>query len=244
MNLATFDPDHADDATIRQAQTLLRVIVDGDFGPNSRAALAAYRLAHPVPSTLVLGLSKLQRLILDCLAQYVGLVELVPNTQWGDPRNPARGPIAEKLRKGLRALGCEPGWAYCITGARLVWQEAYTDAGRAADFAALDKHMSVSVMGSFNALAEAGLVSRVPQVGAILFLQHVKNGVRTGEGHAVVVTEVRAKSVVCTGFNTAPAASDAAHEREGDGVFAGKVYALDFDQAHGGLLVRGFLNPT
>lgn len=255
MNLATFDPATADDTTTRQAQAALKAAgyyagaIDGQFFEKSRAALYRYHQDHPdltapTPATPVVGLTHLQQLILDCLAQYVGLVELVPNAKWGDPRNPSRAAVAEKLRKGLLALGCQPGWAYCISGARLVWREAYADAGRAADFAALDKRMSVSVLGSFNALRDAGLTSRAPKVGAILFLQHVKNGVKTGEGHAVVVTAVFADRVVGTGFNTSPAAGDAAHEREGDGVFAGKTYPLDFDQAHGGLLMRGFLNPS
>lgn len=94
-----------------------------------------------------------------------------------------------------------------------------------------------------SALNEAGLISRAPKVGAALFLQHVQNSARAGEGHTVV-TAVFSNCVVCTGFRTSPAAGDAAYERVGDGIFAGKVYTLDFDQARGGLLVRGFLNPT
>ena len=58
----------------------------------------------------------------------MGLVEVVDNAKWADPHNPSRAAVAEKLRKGLIAPGCEPGWAYCITGARLVRQEAYADA--------------------------------------------------------------------------------------------------------------------
>ena len=200
MDLATFDPANAADSEIRQAQELLGVDADGIFGPKSRAALASYRQAHPTPATPVAGLTHLQQLILDCLAQYVGLVEIVDNAKWDDPHNPGRAAVAEKYRRGLIALGCEPGWAYCITSARLVWREAYADAGRAADFAALDRHMSVSVMGSFNALHEAGLTRQQPIVGAILFMEHG----HTGEGHAVVVTEVHADTSSAPGPTRAP----------------------------------------
>ena len=122
--------------------------------------------------------------------------------------------------------------------ARAVCKEAYADAGRAAEFASVDQHMSVSVMGSFNALHEAGLTTKSPQVGAILFLEHGQ----TGQGHAVIVTEVHDKYVICTGANTSPAVGDVAHERAG--IYAGKVYALDFTPKSAGLWPRGFLNPV
>ena len=41
-------------------------------------------------------------------------------------------------------------------------------------------------------------------------MQHVRNGERTSEGHAVTVTVVAEDHVVCTGFNTSPASGDAA----------------------------------
>ena len=84
MNLATSDPDNATDADTIEAQTALKTAgyykrnIDDDFGPNSRQALEDYRRDHPnltapVPATPVAGLTHLQQLILDCLAQYVGL---------------------------------------------------------------------------------------------------------------------------------------------------------------------------
>ena len=248
MDLATFNPDNATDADTIQAQTALKAAgyykarVDDDFGPESREALDVYRRDHAAETVSAAppgNLSATVQQIRACLDQYVGLIEIVDNAKWADPNDhsAARVAVAEKLRTSLIAVGCEPGWSYCISAAWVVRKEAYAKAGRAADFAKHEHLFSVSVLTSFNNFHAADLTTRTPSVGAILCLEHGQ----TGQGHAVTVTEVHDDSVVCVGFNTSPAAGDVAHERDGDGVYAGKVYPLDFTPRSSGLWPRGFI---
>ena len=184
------------------------------------------------------ALSPLQQAVLRSACSYVGLSEIKPNDRWDDLSTKGPDAAADRLRKGLLAIGWEPGYAYCIAFAELVWREAFAAVGREASFTPLSRLITLGVLDSFNKLRAAGRTTSVPKPGAIFFLRHGT----TGNGHAGIVAAIGTKEFATIEANTGPTSADVAKDREGDGIYA-KGRALDFTKRTSGLYLLGFCNP-
>ena len=185
----------------------------------------------PVPSQLQLA-------VLRSAASYVGLSEVKSNDRWDDLATKGPDASADRLRKGLLTIGWEPGYAYCIGFTKLIWREAFTAVGRAADFASLSRLIGLGVVDSFNRLREAGRITTAPKPGAMFFLRHGT----TGNGHAGIGVAFGTKEFATIEANTSPTSADVAKDREGDGIYA-KTRPLDYTKRASGLYLLGFCNP-
>jgi hypothetical protein len=184
---------------------------------------------------------KLGNAIVDIADDYEKLVEVVSNAKWDNPHTKGPDAIAKEFEELLKGEGShQDGWAYCMSYARAVWVVALKRAGASPTVIKRIKSiLSPSVMNSYNAAREAGLATKIPKVGAIMFMQ---NGGKW-TGHAGIVTAVEDGYFHTIEANTSP--SDA-NERDG-GIGTGGVWrkkrSLDFTPKKNGLWLRGFMNP-
>jgi hypothetical protein len=184
---------------------------------------------------------KLGAIIVDIADDYERLVEVVSNARWDDPRTKGPDAIAKEFEQLLKDHGGhQDGWAYCMSYARAVWVVAFKRAGASpAAIKRVKSLLSPSVMNSYNTVREAGLATKIPKQGAIMFMQ---NG-GSWTGHAGIVTAVDGEVFHTIEANTSPTN---ANERDG-GIGTGGVWrkkrSLDFTPKKKGLWLRGFLNP-
>jgi hypothetical protein len=174
--------------------------------------------------------------ILACARQYVGLSEVKPNMAWDDLSTRILDASAQKLVNKLKKVGWQPSWAYCMAFVEAVLDEAYENDPQV--LVKIRRLLNPSVMNSYQNVSDAGLLEKTPEPGAIFFMQ--KGG--TGFGHAGFVEKIVGGSLVTLEANTSPTAADVAKDREGDGIYDGKVRPFNFNPSKG-LWIRGFLNP-
>lgn len=176
--------------------------------------------------------------IIATAEEFEGLVEIISNAEWDDPKTKGPDARAAKFEKLLKSAGHADGAPYCASFVEGVWIAAYRENASTAILAQIQGLLTPHVMTSFNNCNRAGLISQVPQRGAIGFMQ---NGDRS-TGHAFLVRGVQAGMISTIEANTSP--TDA-NERDG-GIGTGGVYRkrrhLSFIRRNG-LWLRGFLNP-
>jgi hypothetical protein len=178
--------------------------------------------------------------IVQVAEEFEGLVEVISNTKFDDPKTKGPDARADKLVRILRRAGHSDGWPYCSSFTEGVWVVAYEDMqAKPKVIAAIRGLLSPSVMNSYTACREAGLITKEPHKGAVGFMQSGSKW----QGHAFLVTDVDSGWIRTIEGNTSP--SDA-NERDG-GIGTGGVWrkkrAVVFAAKECGLHLRGFLNP-
>lgn len=179
----------------------------------------------------------INELIISKAHQFVGLVETRSNAEWDDPLTPGIDASARLLRATLSAAGWQPGWAYCAAFVEGVWSLAYAEIG-SSQLIKVKNLLTPSVMQSFEHCQAAGLISRIPVPGAIMFMQNGKSWT----GHSGIVEKTDGERIWNIEANTSPSPLSTAADREGQGVFDRKQRRIDFSPKPG-LWLRGFLNP-
>jgi hypothetical protein len=175
--------------------------------------------------------------IIAAARHFVGLIETKSNAEWDDPATPGIDARARELRAVLISTGWQPGWAYCAAFVEGIWTMVYA-AARPEKLLQVKRLLTASVMQSYENCQSAGLISRVPVPGAIMFMQNGKSWT----GHAGIVVKTDGQRVINVEGNTSASAGSVNADREGDGVFDEKQRRIDFTPRPG-LWLRGFLNP-
>ena len=175
--------------------------------------------------------------ILEVASGFLGLYETKANAAWDDPDTLGADPAALLLPKLLKSVGWQPGWPYCAAFCEAVWRTAYAELGAPAALQQrIATRLNPSVMESYRAWVTETTLTPIP--GAIFFMQSGRGPF----GHAGLVAKPGTRAFGTIEGNTAPAATTAANDREGDGIFR-RTRLLDFKKRETGLWLRGFLNP-
>ena len=158
--------------------------------------------------------------IVEIAKQYIGKKEKPGNTGFVDPT----------MEKDLRAVGWQPGWAWCATFCEVLAWKAYPTM-----IEKLKGLFVPSAVNTFRNLQKAGYKSTmVPEVGAFVFWQRMKDGAAQWQGHCGVVSEV----IDAKTFKSIEGNTNGAGSREGDGVYEKTRVIRKVDD---GLQVIGFI---
>lgn len=114
--------------------------------------------------------------ILEIAKKDLGKVEKPGNGGFKDPQ----------LEKDMIAVGFQKGFAWCALISEKWAKQAYPS--KAAEF---DRLFSASAVTTFRNFQKAGYqISKTPVAGALVIWQRHKNGVKSWQGHAGIVSEV------------------------------------------------------
>ena len=127
--------------------------------------------------------------------------------------------------------GWQPGWAWCMCFARMVWLRY--GGFSAAQVRRLRADMHPGVLNAWRAFQAQRLTVSLPEPALIAIWRHGA----TAFGHAGIVTDVGASSFGCVEGNT-----NAAGSRNGDAVWE-RRRLIDFRRKANGLWLLGFLRP-
>ena len=178
--------------------------------------------------------------IIKVAEEFEGLVEIISNAEWDLPKTKHKDPVAAKFEAMLKRSGHEDGWPYCASFVEGVWRTAYEEADASAKTLKLISGLlGPHVMTSFRNCKDAGLISQVPQIGAVMFMQSGASD----SGHAGLVAQPGGSF-----FNTIEANTSSGNPNERDGGLGEggvwrKKHQLIFQPKNKGLWLRGFLNP-
>ena len=167
--------------------------------------------------------------IIEMAHRFVGLFEVKSNADWegGEPE------VESELIKGMKSVGWQSGWAYCMAFVSFIYRSVY-----GVDCKAIDPLIGVSVLDSFSRVRAAGLRTLEPVPGAVFFMQ---SGSRW-QGHAGIVTKLENGVISTIEANTSPQFDLTASQREGDGIYERtRVLAHFKDLAR--LHMIGYFNP-
>jgi peptidoglycan hydrolase-like protein with peptidoglycan-binding domain len=207
--------------------------IDGIWGSNTQRAHEAYQASKlPAAPTDNGSLEIVRKGILETANHFLNLTETSQNTRWDDLAGggPHHDPRGEELRQKLLETGWQLGWAYCIAFAEVCWRAAYRNR---PELALISRSITPSVMETFNNFQRQDRITKTPEPGAIMFMQHGDSSL----GHAGIVTARPTAAFPTIEGNT----SSTVASREGDGVYR-KSHALSFTKTSG-LWLRGFVNP-
>ena len=240
-----------------------KLTIDGDIGPKTKAVLKQFQAKFSLSDKDVL--STLQKMysvttvpeqrpvavtvvaqpttslgteIVRCAKQYVGLVEIKPNTVWDDLKTPGKDARATKLVEWLKKSGHQDGWSYCMSFCEASVREAIENLNVVDKYKYLVTTINPSVMSSFNGLNSLNKISKVPVVGSIGFMQKGSSGM----GHAFIVERVVGNTLYTVEGNTSASGATVEADRNGDLIIT-KSRPLSFAKSNG-LWIRGFWNPT
>lgn len=175
--------------------------------------------------------------IVETAAHFVNLYETRQNAVWDNPDTAGEDPEGDALRRMMEACGWQAGWPYCAAFCEAMWHTVYQELGAPEPLRKeIAQKLTPSVMKSFNNWGEER-TTHTPLRGAIFFMQKGDSGY----GHAGIVVKSTGSVISTIEGNTMPDPTDAAMDREGDGVFR-RTRSLDFTRKSG-LWLRGFLNP-
>jgi hypothetical protein len=159
--------------------------------------------------------------IVEIAKQYVGKKEKSGNI----------GFVDSQMEKDMRAVGWQPGWAWCSSFAELILWKAYPNR-----INELKGFFVPSAVNTFRNLTKAGYkTSMVPTVGSFVFWQRMKDGNSQWTGHAGIVVEVINEKE----FKSVEGNTNGAGSREGDGVYL-KTRVVN-PNVEDGLKVIGFV---
>ena len=182
--------------------------------------------------------------IIAVAEDYEGLVEVISNAEWDDPKTAGKDTRAAKFEAMLKSAGHEDGYAYCMSFCEGAWSVAYSEQKNVTTglLAQIKGILMPHVMTSYHNANNAGLISRVPERGAIGFMQ---NG-SSSSGHAFLVLGLENGYINTIEAKTSPSAKDTAADRDG-GIGTGGVWRKrrlnSLTKRISGLWIRGFLNP-
>jgi hypothetical protein len=159
--------------------------------------------------------------IVEIAKQYIGKKEKSGNTGFVDPQH----------EKELREVGWIAGHSWCAYQI-----EAWAWKAHPTRIAELKGHFVPSAVNTYRNLLKAGYkTSMVPEVGAFVFWQRVKDGMGQWQGHCGIVSEVTDSKT----FKSIEGNTNGAGSREGDGVYE-KQRTVKAD-VQDGLKVIGFI---
>jgi len=159
--------------------------------------------------------------IVEIAKQYIGKKEKSGNTGFVDPQH----------EKELREVGWIAGHSWCAYQIEAWAWKAYP-----TRIAELKGHFVPSAVNTYRNLLKAGYKSSmVPEVGAFVFWQRVKDGIGQWQGHCGIVSEVTDSKT----FKSIEGNTNGAGSREGDGVYE-KQRTVKAD-VQDGLKVIGFI---
>lgn len=181
--------------------------------------------------------------IIEVAEKFEGLVEVINNAEWDDPKTKGPDARAVVFEAMLKRAGHQDGWPYCASYVEGSWVTAYTEAGASpALIARIRLILSPHVMTSYRAAKAAGLITRTPARGAVGFM--TLGG--SDSGHMFLVKRLALPFVRTIEANTSPTPSDVAGDRDGGlgsgGVWGSKQRLYAFNRTSG-LWLRGFMNP-
>ncbi len=201
--------------------------------PFEQEAPSSFTESGPMGMTVEL----IGRKIVEIATQFVNLFETHQNSTWDNPMTMGEDPEGYALRRMMEECGWQAGWAYCAAFCEAMWRTAYRELEAPGSLQReIAQKLTPSVVGSFNNWGVERM-TRTPLPGAIFFMQKGD----TGSGHAGIVAKSTAGVIATIEGNTMPDPTDAAMDREGDGVFR-RSRSLEFTWKSG-LWLRGCLNP-
>lgn len=176
--------------------------------------------------------------IINVAKQYVGLVEVKPNTKWDDLKTPEHDERAKKLVEWLKKAGHKDGWAYCQSLCEAIYRESL-ELHRNPQPATnqILTAITPSVMNTYEAFKKLGKITKTPEKGAIGFM---RNG-SSWTGHAFIVEMAKWGSVYTIEGNTSASGATVEADRNGDLIIT-KKRPLKFGKTSG-LHLIGFVNP-
>lgn len=147
-----------------------------------------------------MGINKPSMTIIEIAKTYIGKKEKPGNTGFED----------KVMEADMRAVGWQPGWAWCAGFLELLAWKAYPEKKEAI------KGLFVpSAVNTFRNLVKAGYKSTMtPEVGAFVFWQKMDDGKALWQGHCGVVSDVLGP----TTFKSIEGNTSSLGSREGDSV--------------------------
>lgn len=138
--------------------------------------------------------------LVEAARKDLGKKEKPGNTGFQDP----------ELEKAMKAVGWQPGWAWCASiQEKWIW-EAFPNLKQE-----VNGYFVPSATATFRNLKNAGYkVSMEPTVGALVYWQRMQDGNALWQGHAGVVSKVISPKE----FMSIEGNTNAAGSREGDSV--------------------------
>lgn len=154
-------------------------------------------------------------------AKYIGEKEKPSNT----------GFVNKDLEDKIKAVGWQPGWAWCAAFIEAVFAETYPE--RAKEVSSL---FVPSAVNTFRNLKNAGYKATMqPEVDAFVFWQRMKDGVAQWQGHTGIVSQI----LSIDKFKSIEGNTNGIGSREGDGVYE-KVRTVNTN-VENGLKIIGFI---
>ena|SRR5688572_23979239 len=137
----------------------------------------------------------------------------------------------KELEKSMKAVGWNPGWAWCSSiQEKWIW-EAFPHLKEV-----VQGYFVPSAVATFRNLKNAGYpVSMKPTVGALVYWQRMQDGNAQWQGHAGIVSRV----VSDTEFYSIEGNTNSAGSREGDSVQ--EKHRFVRSDVQNGLKVIGFI---
>lgn len=172
--------------------------------------------------------------VIVAATRFVGLYELKSNTVWAKSGSKVQSALGEEIKLEMLRAGWETGWPYCMSFCEAAWKKAYQGRLQLPEVRAM---LGPGVLNSWRNAVSAGWTSTKPQVGAIGCMQKGKSG----SGHAFIVRGFDSKTLWTVEGNTSPGITNAAADREGDGIYA-KTRAHELKPTTG-LHILGFILP-
>ena len=165
------------------------------------------------PVVVVTPADRLADLIIREASRFVGLREISPNRNWDDPSTPGDdAALVIALKTMMRSAPWEDGWAYCAAFCEGVVKTALRKGEFHSDIvSAVAKTLGPSVMSSFTACKDKGLIHDTPKRGAIFFWQNGSGWT----GHAGIVSAWDGGSAMAT-IEANTSANKNGNQREGD----------------------------
>lgn len=147
-------------------------------------------------------------------SRFIGLREVRPNSDWDNPKTPARDvALAGELRALMAPSPWQPGWAYCAAFCEGVVAAALRSCGASpAQVAIWSRTMTPHCVTSAGNFERRKLLANEAAPGAVWLARHGT----TSNGHAGIVTAIRGVSLSTIEANTSMDAASAEKDREGD----------------------------
>lgn len=172
--------------------------------------------------------------IIATATDFVGLVEREENSHWDDPRTPSRDVDKDVwLRTWMEKIsGWEPGAPYCVAFDGAVIASSLYQLGM--PIGKFLGHWTAHVMTNVRHLRALGLLSFTPSRGGVWLARHGDSD----NGHAGIVANVHDGLIVTIEGNTsAGPTTDAAQQRQGDGIWL-RTFP---ERGRGDLVTQGFV---
>jgi len=178
--------------------------------------------------------------IVSVAERFESLVEIRSNAVFDDPKTPGPDRRAAEFVEMIKRAGHRDGWAYCMSMCEGVWHVSYEELGASRDtLSKIAMLLNPHVMSSFSACMAAGLISKIPALGAVGFMQKGSSS----SGHAFIVTDPGQDWIRTIEGNTSPTDPNERDAGIGTGGVWRKRRLMSLARKKSGLWIRGFMHP-